>query len=134
MSKRVKPEQLQAELAQIISEYSDDVIEKTSEAVGKVAEIGVTKMADEVRRAGIGGKKYVNSFRVKKERGRLVSTSIIYSSQYQLTHLLEYGHIKVVYGHRVGGTTRAFPHWATVEAYTSELLTDTIKKAIGGTS
>lgn len=133
MAKKIKPEDLEKALADIIDEYADDVISASQDAVETVAQAGVTRLEQEVRRAGIGGNKYVKSFKVKKERGRLGGTAIISSSQYQLTHLLEYGHAKVVYGHRITGKTRAFPHWQQAEQYANDLLEDTIKKAVGGT-
>lgn len=132
MAKRIKAEELEKALTDIISEYADDVIKASQEAVETVAQAGVLKLQEAVHTAGIGGTKYVKSFKVKKERGRIGGTATLHSSQYQLTHLLEHGHVLVKNG-KVIGKTRAFPHWAIAEEYTSTLLEDTIKKAVGGT-
>lgn len=133
MAKRIKAEELEQALADIINDYADDVIKASQEAVETVGQIGVQKLQERAQKAGFKGTKYIKSFRVKKERGRLGATSTLYSTQYRIAHLLEHGHaIKNKEGNVIG-KTKAYEHWKTAEEETSNLLEDTIKKAVGGT-
>ena len=68
--------------------------------------------------------KYSKSWAVKKTRETSDSIQVVvHSTRYQLTHLLEFGHVK-----RGGGRTRAFPHIAPAEQAGIEQLTRDIER------
>ncbi|MBR4907764.1 MAG: hypothetical protein IKY16_07935 [Bacteroidales bacterium] len=120
----------------IIEEYSDEVIRdlpETTKAVGKTC---VKTLKAEAKAAGIGGTKYVGSFRSKETRNDSRATTVtVYSSKYQLAHLLEHGHVvRNRPGGRIVGMARAFPHWAEAEEKASEELEKKIKMKISGES
>ena len=120
----------------IIEEYSDEVIRdlpETTKAVGKTC---VKTLKTESKAAGIGGSKYVNSFKMKETRNdSRVTTVTVHSSKYQIAHLLERGHpIRRKPGGKIVGMARAFPHWAEAEEKASEELEKKIKMKISGES
>lgn len=135
-NQRVGLGELADALGDIIQEYSDDVIRdlpETTKAAGKTC---VKELKSAAKAAGIGGTKYVGSFRSKETRNDSRVTEVtVYSSQYQLAHLLEHGHVvRNRPGGRIVGTARAFPHWAEAEEKASDELEKKIKMKISGES
>lgn len=123
-------------MSEIIEEYSDEVIRDLPETTKEAGKKCVKELKSAAKAAGIGGSKYVGSFRSKETRNdSRVTTVTVYSSQYQLAHLLEHGHIvRNRPGGRIVGTARAFPHWAPAEEKASDDLEKTIKMKISGES
>lgn len=127
---RVKASGLGSAVMEVLTEYTDEVTGKAMPLVEVVAR----EVAGEVRQnavsAGIGGTKYKNSFSVKVSRGRLLSTATVYSPKhYQLTHLLEHGHVLKAHG-KIVGRTRPFPHWKKAEAEAEKKIEMAIKKVV----
>lgn len=54
----------------------------------------------------------------------------IYSTKYQLTHLLEYGHEKWLWGYYTGGRVQAKPHIRPAETKAKDDLIKEIKKSL----
>ena len=123
-------------LSGIIEEYSDEVIRDMPETTKEAGKTCVKALKSGAKAAGIGGTKYVNSFRSKETRSdSRVTTITVYSSKYQLAHLLEHGHvIRNRPGGKILGMARAFPHWAEAEEKASEELETKIKMKISGGS
>jgi hypothetical protein len=98
-------DQLAAEIAKGLADYSQDVVEKvnaSSEAVGKAAVKRLKQTSP--KRYG----KYAKSWTMKTEKAiGQPHTRIIHAKapHYRLTHLLEYGHAKVG-----GGRVEGRPH------------------------
>ena len=96
------------ELGNVISKEFEEYVELTTEEVKsickEVADDCKKKIEDE---APVDTGRYKRSWSVTEtERKRMGVTYTVHSkTQYQLTHLLEYGHAK-----RGGGRTKAQPH------------------------
>ena len=108
----VSVDQLAAEIAKGLAEYSQDVVEKvnvSSEAVGKAAVKRLKHTSP--KRPGSG--KYAKSWAMKTEpevgqpHKRIVHVK---APHYRLAHLLEYGHAKVG-----GGRVEGRPHIGPAE-------------------
>lgn len=128
MSKTIKPEELQKELLKYLQEYKEDIEEDVVETVDEV-----TKEArDELKQTSPRGKgsrenPYYKGWAVKLSKRRTgVYHKVIWNkTNYQLTHLLEFGHAT-----RNGGRTRAIPHIRPIEEKYNVEFVDRIKKKI----
>ena len=107
---KISVDQLAAEIAKGLAEYSQDVVEKvnvSSEAVGKAAVKRLKQTSP--KRYG----KYAKSWTMTTEKAigqphkRIVHAK---APHYRLTHLLEYGHAKVG-----GGRVEGRPHIGPAE-------------------
>lgn len=127
-NKKVKVEDFGSAVFDILDEYRKDIDGEMPSCVESVAQ--TTAQIARAKATAFKGNKYRNSITVKVTKGRLLSTALIYSPKhYQLTHLLEHGHVIKVNG-KVYGKTRAFPHWAPAEEQGVRLLEYKIKKAV----
>ena len=102
-------EQLGNEIAKILSEYTEDVIEGIDKAGQEVANEAVKELkAKSPKKTGVYAKGWGR--KTEKKVGD-VSTVIIYNkNKPSLTHLLEHGHAK-----RGGGRVDGIPHIRPVE-------------------
>lgn len=121
---KVSIDQLAAEIAKGLAEYSQDVVEKvnlSSEKVGKSA----VKRLKETSPKDKG--KYAKSWRVKTDPqvGQPNTLTIHNKDHYYLTHLLEHGHAKVG-----GGRVEGIPHIRPAEEMVIEQFTREIEEAI----
>ncbi len=112
-------DQLAAEIAKGLADYSQDVVKKvnvSSERVGK----GAVKKLKAVK-FKTGG-EYSKSWRLKTEPevGQPNKQIIHNKDHYRLTHLLEHGHAKVG-----GGRVEGIPHIRPVE---EEVISDFVKE------
>lgn len=126
MSKTIKIDNLSKEIMKSLENYSDDiseVVEEVSNDVGKEA-VGELKTTSPKKRGS-----YAKGWRLKKDKlGRnRYSVKIHNKTDYQLTHLLEFGHVT-----RNGGRTEAIPHIRPVEEKYSKEYEKELKQKIGG--
>lgn len=128
MSKTIKAEELQKEVMKYLQEYKEDIDEEVVETVDEV-----TKEAkEELKQTSPRGKgtrenPYYRGWAVKLSKRRTgVYHKVIWNkTNYQLTHLLEFGHAT-----RNGGRTRAIPHIRPVEEKYNVEFVDRIGKKI----
>ena len=120
-------DQLAAEIAKGLSEYSQDVVEKvniSSEAVGKAA----VKRLKETSPKRPGSGKYAKSWTMKTEpeigqpHKRIVHVK---APHYRLTHLLEKGHAK-----KGGGRVEGKPHIRPAEEQVIKDFVAEVEEAI----
>lgn len=116
-----------AQVAEILEEYSERVKDVTNNAIDKTAKESSSKLKNtSPKRTG----KYARGWRVTKKRGSGgIETVTVHNRHYQLTHLLENGHIvrnkKGTYGR-----TSGIPHIAPVEEWAQSELPAEIEREL----
>lgn len=132
MSKTVKPENLQSVLMDYLNNYKEDIDEDVKEATDEVTK----KAKEELIKTSPRGKgkratPYYKGWAIKLKKNRSGTyTRVIWNrTNYQLTHLLEFGHTT-----RNGGRTRAIPHIRPVEEKYNVEFVDLLDKKIRRTS
>lgn len=116
------------QMDKILDSYSREVQEATNKAIDSVAKESASKLRDtSPRKTG----DYAKGWKVKKERGKDgLQTVIVHNkTNYQLTHLLENGHVvrnkKGTYGR-----TRPIKHIAPVEEWAVDELPREIEERL----
>ena len=127
MSKKIDPNLLAKEIIKVLSDYKDDIsdiVEQDANEVGKEAVAELKQTSPKGTR-----KEYCKGWRLKKDKlGKNRYTIKIHNkTNYQLTHLLEFGHAT-----RNGGHTKAQPHIRPVEEKYSKKFEEKLIKDIGG--
>ena len=125
-------DQLAAEIAKGLAEYSQDVVEKvniSSERVGKAA----VKQLKQTSPKRPGSGKYAKAWSMKTvpEVGQ-PHTRIIYvkAPHYRLTHLLEYGHVVVNAGPGKKDRVDGIPHIRPAEEMVIKEFVAEVEEAI----
>ena len=121
----VKIDQLAAEIAKGLAEYSQDVVEKVNVSSEKVGKAAVKRLKQtSPKRYG----NYAKSWAMKTEKAiGQPHTRIIHAKapHYRLTHLLEYGHAKVG-----GGRVEGRPHIRPAEEEVIREFTREVEEVI----
>ncbi|MDN6899573.1 HK97 gp10 family phage protein [Oenococcus sicerae] len=104
-----------------LQDYTTEVEEKLQKVELTTAKEGVSELKN-----GGGYKERTGSYtkgwaQKKQGRGRVIYNR----TDYQLTHLLEFGHAT-----RNGGRTRAFPHIKPVDNHVAELLVQKTREVL----
>ena len=133
MAKRIKPDELEGAIRDIIENYTKEVGEGVPEDVKSTGKACVQMVKAHIDSAGIGGNKYRNSIKVETTKGNRFAASVeVWAGKhYRLAHLLEHGHPIKVKG-KVVGVARAYPHFAPAEKEASELLEKKITVRVKG--
>lgn len=123
---KIPLDQLGDEIAKILSEYTEDVIEGIDEAGQEVAKEAVKELkAKSPKKTGVYAKGWGR--KTEKKVGD-VSTVIIYNkNKPSLTHLLEHGHAK-----RGGGRVDGIPHIRPVEEKVIKEFSSKVETIIEG--
>ena len=113
------------QMADILDGYSKEVKRAASDSIDKVAKESVRKLKDtSPKRTGAKHvRKYAEGWRVKRERGPdgIVTATVHNKTNYQLTHLLENGHV-IKNGKGEYGRTNGIKHIAPVEEWANSEL------------
>ena len=119
---------IQNQMADILDDYSRDVKKATNDAIGNTSKQSVQKLKNtSPKRSG----KYARGWTTKKERSRdgIVTVTVHNKTDYQLTHLLENGHvIKNAKGEY--GRFNGIKHIAPVEEWAASELPLEIEKEL----
>lgn len=113
MSKKVKVESLEQELNTFLKSYKKAVDEDVVQVTDKVTKAAINELkTTSPRRKGSKTNPYWRGWASKlKKRSSNNYTKVIWNkTNYQLTHLLEFGHVT-----RNGGRAKAIPHIRPVE-------------------
>ena len=124
----IKPEQLDGEIQKQLETYSAEVTRELNKNLKEVAE----ETAEILKKGGSYKErtgKYTPDWSVTARKAASVTKSEQYSvhnrKHYQLTHLLEKGHVT-----RNGNRTRAFEHILPTEQAAEELAVEAVEKAV----
>ena len=85
-------ESLTVQMNRILEEYSEEVQDATNDAIEKVAKLAVQKLKNtSPKKTG----DYARGWRVKREMGfgSVKAATVYNATDWQLTHLLENGHV-----------------------------------------
>lgn len=132
MSKTVKPENLQSVLMNYLNNYKEAIDEDVIEATDTVTRQAKQELVNTSPRGkGERDTPYYRGWAIKlsKRRTGQYQKVIWNKTNYQLTHLLEFGHTT-----RNGGRTRAIPHIRPVEEKYNVEFVDLLDKKIRRTS
>lgn len=128
MSKTIKASDLEKEVMKYLQEYKEDIEEEVIETVDEVTK----KARDELKQTSPRGKgsrvnPYYKGWAIKLSKRKTgVYHKVIWNkTNYQLTHLLEFGHAT-----RNGGRTRAISHIRPVEEKYNVEFVDKLNKNI----
>lgn len=110
------------EIAKALSEYTDEIEKGLEAEKKKVADKAVQTLKATSPKGATG--KYAKGWGMVSANGKY---TVCNKTSYQITHLLEYGHVK-----RNGGRTESFPHIRPVEEQAVKDFTDGVKKVIQG--
>ena len=125
MSVTVSPENLGAELAELLTRYGEDTVEATKKAIDDTADELVADLTrDSPEDARRRKRKYKPSWRKKTQyEDRAQKRVTVHNLVYQLTHLLENGHAKAN-----GGRVAARVHIAPNEEKAKTTLVQRIEE------
>lgn len=131
-NKTVSVDGLADALEGILEEYSVEVVKATNEAVEMTAQEGVKELRKDSRakfKSNRRGHKYARGWRMSRESSSLGDKSFtIYNTEYQLTHLLELGH--VMWFDRENKSARAIPHISPVAEKLGKKIDDFFKRGL----
>ena len=123
-------ESLSVQLTNILSEYDEEVQRATNSAITRVAREAVKKLQNtSPKKSG----SYARGWAMKKNglsvSGNIVNIVVHNKTDYQLTHLLENGH---VIRNKKGeyGRTRPIKHIAPVEQWANSELPEEIERTL----
>lgn len=120
----INVEQLAAQIAAGLTEYSDEITTKVKAAVESTSKETVSELKDtSPRRTGA----YAKDWTTKKayEDSRSKRKTVYNKDHYQISHLLEYGHAK-----RGGGRVEGRPHIKAAEERAKKQLETKIRREI----
>ncbi len=120
--KTVSVDKMDDEIADILKTYATEYQDSVKDVVKSVADKGCELVKEKCK--SYGWKSYGTHFRVIRDSEKhKVKAYIQEKKEYQLTHLLENGHLM-----RNGGKTKRFPHIAPVQETVNKLLEEGIAK------
>lgn len=132
---KIKPTDFSSAVEKILSEFG----ETSAKAVAKAAEETAKATVQELKQSSpknqkdgpkIRRGKYARGWKVKEEKSTTIPTYTVHNAtDYQLTHLLEYGHV-LKKGGRVYGRAKPYPHIAKAEAEAIKAFEKSIRKGI----
>lgn len=128
--KKIKPIDLQSTIKEILDQYGDDVYDALGKSVDDVAQEAVRKLraGGSFKGTGVYNRNWVAD---DVPKGKFFKTKVVHNEEhYQLTHLLEKGHVIRNGTKRTFGKTRAYPHIKPVEEWAKAELPRKVEEAI----
>ena len=130
MSNNTKPKDLQKALMNYLENYVEDIEKDVENSTNTIVKVAKQELVQTSPRSGIARKtKYYKGWAIKNggrtRKGKYYSKVIWNKTNYQLTHLLEFGHAT-----RDGDETTPQPHIRPVEEKYSEKFADLLEMKI----
>lgn len=129
MSKSIDAEELQKALRDFLENYSEDIAEEVKDATNTTIKEAKGELVQTSPKSGMArDTKYYKGWALKNgtKNKKYRYTRVIWNkTNYQLTHLLEFGHAT-----RNGGRTNAIPHIRPVEDKYGVKFADLLNKKI----
>ena len=129
MSKKVNLNSFASEVIKITEDYVEEVTDSTEAAVMKTAfkaEGDLHVAGDFENRSG----KYRRGWTVTFNQLRYGLEAVVHNKVYMLTHLLESGHSKWLWGRPTGEDVRAFEHIEKVNEEAQKMLQEEIQRSL----
>ena len=127
MSRKANIENFASEIIKITKEYAEEVQDQTEAAIIKTA----FKAEEQLHVAGgFKGTKYRSGWSVTFNQLRFGLEAIVHNKVYMLTHLLESGHAKWLWGRDTGEEVQAFPHIEAVNEEAQKMLEEEITRRL----
>lgn len=126
MSKTIKPDELEKVIMDYLENYKEDIQEDVKETTDEVLKEAKDELvATSPRGKGTRKNPYHKGWAIKVKTSRSEKyTKVIWNkTNYQLTHLLEFGHAT-----RNGGRTKAIPHIRPIEEKYKVKFVDLLEK------
>lgn len=115
------------EINKILTAYTEEIEEGIIQDATDTADEGVARLKANTSTYKVRTGKYNRGWRKQVKVGDRYVHATISNKEYQLTHLLEYGHAT-----RNGGRTRAFTHIKPVEEFCKKDFEERVIKTIKG--
>ena len=132
--KTIKPVDLTAAVEELLKEYGNDVYEVMDDAIKETTDEAVRDLhavnnfSPKGSPTGAYSKSWTSEQRLTS---RYSKTSTVYNeNHYRLTHLLESGHSKVLWGRKTGERVSAYPHIAPINEKAQESVIRKVEKGI----
>ncbi len=124
----IKPDELQNFVMDYLKDYKENIEEDVQQVTDEVMKEAKQELTQISPRSGVArNTKYYKGWAIKlktKKNGRY--TKVIWNkTNYQLTHLLEFGHVT-----RNGGRTKPIPHIRPIEEKYKVEFVDKLEKKI----
>lgn len=130
MSKRyVSVNDFSGEVTKILKEWSTETMETANQTVKDVANESRDQLkveGDFENRSG----KYRKGWKVSFFENRFGLEAVVHNKRYPLTHLLESGHAKWLWGRNTGDSVKAFPHIENVNNEAQKKLVEELTRRL----
>lgn len=132
--KTIKPVDLSSAVDELLKEYGDDVWAVMGDAINDTVNEAVSDLhavnsfSPKGSPTGAYSKSWTSEQRMTS---RYSKVDIVYNEDhYRLTHLLESGHSKVLWGRKTGERVSAYPHIAPINDKAQESVIRKVEKGI----
>lgn len=127
MGKTVRLDNFASEVIKITKEYAEEVQDQAEQAIIKTA----FHAEERLHVSGdFKGTKYKKGWTITFTQLRYGLEATVHNKLYMLTHLLESGHAKWLWGRDTGEEVRAFPHIASVNEEAQRMLEEQIERRL----
>lgn len=132
---KIKATDFAAAVGEILAQFEETTVKAVSAAAEETAlkavvELKSTSPKNQKDGPKVRRGKYARGWKVKEEQKTTVPTFTVHNAtDYQLTHLLEFGHA-LRKGGRTYGHAKAYPHIAAAEQNAIKNFEDSIRKEL----
>lgn len=126
-----KTESIAVQMGKILDQYEEEVKKTTDASIEKVAKESVQKLKNTSPKGTPHRRRYAEGWRKKKVKGRKgIDEAIVHNAtNYQLTHLLENGHV-IRNAKGTYGRTNGIKHIKPVEDWAADALPQEIERRL----